>query len=437
MKIAVIGLGYVGAITGACFAKQGNNVVGVDLNTQKVNLINKGVPPIIETSLDQVMKEANVNGSFKATTSYENALEGADIIIVAVGTPVDDNGIPITDYVKNASIQIGKNINKAADYPVIIMRSTIPIGAMETLVKPAIEDSSGKTAGVDFGLGFNPEFLREGVAVKDFFNPPMTVIGVEEEKTAEKLKKLYSFLDAPFIQTSIKNAEVVKLVCNTFHALKICFANEIGNICKQYGIDSHEVMDIVCTDTKLNISKAYLKPGYAFGGSCLPKDTKALTYMGNTNGVNLPLIQAIIPSNNEQVKRAYQIVQETGKKDIAMLGFSFKEGTDDLRESAQLKLGELLLESGYNVTFYDKNVQKALDDEGANKAALQEHLPHIIKLMKSSISETIEGKNLIILGNNDSDFKDVVSNVSEDVTLVDLVRFKKQVSSEKYKGICW
>ena len=338
MKIAVFGLGYVGTVSAACLAGEGHNVIGVDINPAKVVPINNGQSPIVEKGIAELIQAGVSKGLLRATTDAAEALADADLSLVCVGTPVEDNGNQILVAVEQTCKDIAKHLPQMEQYHVVVMRSTILPGTMETLVAPILEDESGLKAGEDFGLCFNPEFLREGSAIYDFRNPPMTLIGADDEHSLKAAADVYANVDGPIVDTEIKTAEMVKFVSNTFHALKITFANEIGNICKQSGIDSHAVMDIFCQDEKLNISKAYLKPGFAFGGSCLPKDLNALLNLGRRHDLTLPLLNSIMPSNEMQVTTGVKMVMDTGKKKIGVLGFSFKEGTDDLRYSAQVEL---------------------------------------------------------------------------------------------------
>jgi GDP-mannose 6-dehydrogenase len=323
-------------------------------------------------------------------------------------------------------------------YHVVVMRSTILPGTVEKMVIPTLEEASGMHADRDFGICFNPEFLREGSSIYDFHHPPFTVIGASDNKAAEIVADIYQDIDAPVIQTQIKTAEIVKYVSNAFHALKITFANEIGNICKQHNIDSHEVMDIFCRDDKLNISPAYLKPGFAFGGSCLPKDLKALLYLGRHLDMNLPVLEAILPSNEVQIKIGLDMIAQTGKKRIGVLGFSFKAGTDDLRYSAQVELIERLIGKGYGVKLFDRNVSLARL-HGANKAYIESEIPHIATLMCASMEDLLAGSEVIVIGNRDEMFASALQNLRDDQIVIDLVRISNQVSSldSQYRGICW
>ncbi len=334
MDISIFGLGYVGAVSAACLANEGHNVIGVDTVDIKVNLINEGKSPIIEKDIGEIIKAAVEKGKLSATADARKAVEQSDISLVCVGTPTQANGDLDTSYVRRVCKNIGTAIKDKDSYHVVVIRSTILPGTIKNLVIPVLEENSHKIAGRDFGLCSNPEFLREGSAVYDFYNPPKTVIGEIDEKSGDLLEVLYKKFDAPFIRTKIEVAEMIKYVDNVWHALKVVFGNEIGKICKSLGVDSHEIMDIFCSDTKLNISPYYLKPGFAFGGSCLPKDVRALVYKGKNLDIDLPVLNAILPSNRAHIENGLRLVMESKNKKIGVLGFSFKAGTDDLRESS-------------------------------------------------------------------------------------------------------
>ena len=438
MRIAIFGMGYVGTVSAACLAEMGHDVVGVDINTTKVGLINEGNSPIVETGLADLVRRTRASGHLKATTSAGEALQDAQLSLVCVGTPDKGNGSPLLTAVSQTCQEIGRHLRAIKNYHTVIMRSTILPGTTEKLVAPTLEQASGLRAGQDFGLCFNPEFLREGSSISDFYNPPFTVICAGETRAADVVADLYRPIDAPIIQTSIRVAETVKLVSNAFHALKVTFGNEIGNICKQHDIDSHEVMDIFSRDTKLNISPAYLKPGFAFGGSCLPKDLKALLYLSRHLDMNVPLLQAILPSNEMQIRTALDMVAQTGKKKVGVLGFSFKAGTDDLRHSAQVELIERLIGKGYQVHLYDRHVSLARL-QGANKAYIESEIPHIATLMCPTVDDVLARSEVIVIGNRDETFNQVPQKLGDEQILIDLVRITDNVSSldGRYRGICW
>jgi GDP-mannose 6-dehydrogenase len=437
-NISVFGLGYVGAVSLACLADNDHKIVGVDVNPTKVSIINEGRSPIIEEGLNELLCKGVESGAIRATTDSREAVHATDVSIICVGTPSNSNGSLDLRYVERVALEIGEALASKDGYHIIVLRSTVLPGTTEELVIPALEQTSGKKAGVDFGVCFNPEFLREGTSIKDFYNPPFTVIGADDPKVAEAVQGLYSMLSAPVRVVPIRVAEMVKYSCNAFHALKVTFANEIGNICKASGIDSHQVMEIFCLDTKLNLSPYYLTPGFAFGGSCLPKDLRALLYQGRHFDLNVPVLASILPSNNEQVDHAYRMVTRAGSKRVGVLGFSFKAGTDDLRESPIVDLIERLIGKGYQVQVYDRNVSLA-NLHGANRAYIEKEIPHIAQLMTDTVDEIIEGSDVIVIGNNSPEFADVRQRVNGRHVIVDLVRAvgKESLSDERYQGIAW
>ena len=436
MKLSVFGIGYVGCVSAACFAKEGHQVMGVDVNPTKVEIINSGNSPIVEPGVSELMSEAVGNGQLRATTSAHEAVHNSDISLVCVGTPSRSNGSLDLSHVTRVCEEIGDALKTKNERHVVVMRSTMLPGTIHEVVVPALERTSGKKAGQDFGVCINPEFLREGSSLKDFYSPPFTLVGADDETTAGLVKQLYSQIAAPLFTTPVKTAEMIKYVCNSFHALKVSFANEVGNICKALSIDSHEVMNIVCEDKKLNLSSYYMKPGFAFGGSCLPKDLRAINYKAKELDVDLPVLGSILASNRLQVERAVQMVTRTGKKQIGVLGFSFKAGTDDLRESPMVTLIETLIGKGYKLALYDRDVSLARLF-GANKEYIEREIPHISTLMRSSIEEVVGDAEVIIIGNKAAEFRDVQSQLKPGQVLIDLVRLFDDASSESYQGICW
>ena len=434
MRLSVVGLGYVGAVCSACFANEGHNVIGVDIDEVKVDLINKGIAPIIEKDLDEYIRRNVEAGRLKATTDLKYAIENSDITIISVGTPSKPNGDIDLRYIKEAAKAIGEVLKEKKEFHIVSMRSTVLPGTAKNVVIPIIEKYSGKKVGIDFGYVSNPEFLRESTAIWDFYNPPKTVIGYSDEKSKEMFVKLYEFLDAPLFTTDIEVAEMVKYADNSWHAIKVTFANEIGMISKKLGIDSHKVMDIFCADTKLNISTYYLKPGFAFGGSCLPKDVKALTYKAKSLDEETKLLNSLMPSNEYQIKRVFKdFIKPLRKKKIGLLGITFKAGTNDLRESPMLELAEMLIGKGYFVEIYDPNVLKA-KQSGADKALLEGELWHINERLKNDIKEVIENSDILIVGNKNEEFR-VVEN--SDKYIIDLVRLFDKKSDKKYIGVAW
>ncbi|BAF69305.1 nucleotide sugar dehydrogenase [Nitratiruptor sp. SB155-2] len=436
MKISVVGLGYVGSVCSAAFAKEGHHVIGVDVDSIKVNLINQGKSPIVEKGLDTLIREGVEANRLEATTDLAYAIANTDLTIIAVGTPSRKNGSLDLRYIEETAKAIGEDLKKKKGYHIVAMRSTVLPRTGQDIVIPLIEKISGKKHGKDFGYASNPEFLRESTAIEDFYHPPFTVVGANDPKVFSIFKELYSFLDAPLFETEIEVAEMIKYASNSWHATKVTFANEIGMICKELGIDSHEVMRIFCEDTKLNISSYYLKPGYAFGGSCLPKDLRAITHKAKELDVITPMMEHIMPSNEWQIRRVYRdFIQPLPSKKVAFLGLSFKADTDDLRESPQLALAEMLIGKGYELFIYDKNVSLA-KKEGALKTLLEGDLHHINERLYENLEKTIQKADIIILGNNAKEFKEIPLTYT-DKYIVDLVRVIDKKSDKKYQGICW
>jgi GDP-mannose 6-dehydrogenase len=436
-KISIFGLGYVGTVSAACLAKLGHEIIGVDKDANKVNLIGQGTSPVIEKGISELISEAVLQKQLCATVDTSESIAGTDISLICVGTPSRTNGSLDLSYVEQVCRQIGDALQSKDDYHVIAVRSTVLPGSTRQLLIKALEQYSGKKSGLDFGICFNPEFLREGTAVHDFMNPPKTVIGQLDIRSGDIVAQLYDELDAPLVRTDIETAEMVKYVDNTWHATKICFANEIGNICRAYNIDSHKVMDIFCLDTKLNLSDYYLKPGFAFGGSCLPKDVRALTYEGRRLDLNLPLLNSILSSNKQQVETGLKLVMESGNKKIGVLGFSFKAGTDDLRESPLVEVIERLLGKGYDIKIYDKNVKLA-QLIGSNKEFLLDRIPHICNLMVDDIKDILDHAETIIIGNKAPEFRSILDQLRQEQCVVDLVRITDKTSEDsRYRGICW
>jgi GDP-mannose 6-dehydrogenase len=437
VKISVFGMGYVGTVSAGCLAQDGHEVIGVDPVRTKVDLINAGQSPIIEADIGEIIAAAVKSGRLRATDNQDEAIFQTELSFVCVGTPGQANGNLDLTYIRRVCELIGKALkNKSARHTVVI-RSTILPGTMRQIVIPILEEYSGKKAGVSFGICNNPEFLREGSAVRDFNAPPKTVIGESDQASGDLLAALYARLDAPLIRTDLETAEMVKYVDNSWHALKIGFANEIGNLCKSFAIDSHEVMKIFCEDKKLNISTAYLLPGFAFGGSCLPKDLRALTYKAKTHDLELPIMASILPSNELQVARGLQLIMGNGHKRIGVLGFSFKAGTDDLRESPMIEVIERLIGKGYELRIFDKNVNLA-SLVGANRDFILNRIPHISRLMVNGIDAVLSHAETVVIGNKDPDFQDVPGRLHSGQRLVDFVRITNRRSENgKYDGICW
>jgi len=438
MRVSVLGLGYVGCVSAASLAADSHHVVGVDVNPEKVATVNAGRSPIVEPGLEQVIADAVAAGRLRATTSTADAVADSDVSLVCVGTPSNRNGSLDLTYLERVCAQIGQVLRDKPSYHVVVVRSTVLPGTTHDVVIPAIERESGKQYGEGFGVSVNPEFLREGTALKDFRKPPLTLVGHNHAADATGTIGLYQSIDAPLISTSIRVAEMMKYTSNTWHALKVCFANEIGNLCKEVGVDSHEVMDIFCQDEKLNLSSYYLKPGFAFGGSCLPKDVRALQYRAKEADLDLPVISSILRSNRLQIEHAFDQILETGKKHIGLLGFSFKAGTDDLRESPLVILAEALLGKGLKLRIYDKNVSLARL-VGANKDYIEKQIPHLSSLLCTTIDEVIDGSEVIVIGNQGPEFFDAAAKATRDQIVIDLVRLPMngRTLDADYRGICW
>ena len=438
MRVSVFGLGYVGCVSAASFAGDGHEVVGVDVNADKVASINAGCSPIVEPGLEDLLGECVAEGRLRATTDTADAIHHTDVSLLCVGTPSRKNGSLDLQYLERVSEEVGRSLRDKAGYHVVVVRSTVLPGTTHSIVIPALERESGKKYGDGFGVSVNPEFLREGTALKDFRKPPLTLVGHNHAADASGTIALYQAIDAPLVSTSIRVAEMMKYTSNTWHALKVVFANEIGNLCKKLDVDSHEVMDIFCRDEKLNLSPYYLKPGFAFGGSCLPKDVRALQYRAKEVDVDLPLISQILPSNKAQIQQALDQILETGKKNIGLLGFSFKAGTDDLRESPIVILAEALLGKGIALKIYDKNVSMA-KLVGANKDYINTQIPHLSSLLCNTIEEVVDGSEVVVVGNQAPEFTKAVMDCRADQVVIDLVRLPLYGSLVKadYRGICW
>jgi GDP-mannose 6-dehydrogenase len=420
MKVSVFGLGYVGCVCAACLVKDGHTVVGVDVNPQKLELITAGRAPLVEPGLDWLVAEAVRSGRLRVCDDSHAAVIESDVSLICVGTPGNGNGSLNWRYVENVCGQIGTALAAKPGYHVVVIRSTVLPGTVRERVIPLLENRSGKRAGVDFGICMNPEFLREGSAIRDYHHPSQVVIGELDSSSGDALQQLYAAVDAPIVRTTIQAAEMLKYACNAFHAVKIAFANEIGNLCLEHEIDGQHLMALFCQDRQLNISPAYLKPGFGFGGSCLPKDLRALLHRAKDRDLVLPLLEATLQSNQQQIQRGVMFVERTGRRRIGVLGLSFKAGTDDVRESPSVALVEVLIGRGYQVSLYDEKVkpEKLL---GANKAYLERELPHIASLMRSSIEEVVTPAEVVVIANGTPAFRRVPGLLRGDQILIDLV----------------
>lgn len=437
MKVSVFGLGYVGTVSAGCLAQSGHEVVGVDPVATKVDLINQGQSPIIEAEINEIIASAVKSGRIRATQDATQAILDTELSFICVGTPSQVNGNLDLSYIRRICEQIGEALKQKSDRHTVVIRSTILPGTMRDIVIPVLQETSGKKAGTDFGVCHNPEFLREGSAVKDFNFPPQTVVGEIDRQSGDALAELYKGINAPLVRTDLETAEMVKYVNNSWHALKIGYANEIGNLCKAFSIDAHQVMKIFRQDTKLNISSAYLTPGFAFGGSCLPKDLRAISYQAKMHDLQLPILTSILPSNEMQVAKGLQLIMQRGHKQIGILGFSFKAGTDDLRESPVIEVIERLIGKGHDLRIYDKNVKLA-KLVGANRDFILNRIPHISRLMVDDVDAVLKHAQTVVIGNNDPEFRQVPERLREDQYLVDFIRVLPGKSQNgKYDGICW
>ena len=437
LRISIFGLGYVGCVSAACFAKAGHHVIGVDVNPTKVEIINSGKSPIVEHGMNELLAEVVKERRLVTTTDPERGVTESDLSLICVGTPSNPNGSLDLSHVKHVCNEIGSALKKKETRHIVVIRSTVLPGTVHNTVIPALEEASGKKAGKDFGIAINPEFLREGSSLKDFYAPPFTLIGADDEPTAAVVRELYADVNAPVFVTALKTAEMIKYVCNCFHALKVTFANEIGNICKAAGVDSHEVMDIFCQDTKLNLSSYYLKPGFAFGGSCLPKDLRAINYKAKELDVEVPVLSSILPSNRLQIEKAIDLALRTGKKRVGVLGFSFKAGTDDLRESPMVTLIETLIGKGLQLAIYDRDVSLARLF-GANKEYIEREIPHVAQLMRGSMEEVLAESEVLIVGHPAEEFRGIESRLKDGQLVIDLVRIlATPANNDSYQGICW
>ncbi len=438
MDISIIGLGYVGAVCSACMAKNGHSVIGVDVNQTKLDLINQGKSPIVEKDLDEFIQEAVKDGRLKATSDIKNAVLESDISIICVGTPSYANGGLDLEYVRKVCEEVGNAMKQKNRRHIVVMRSTVLPGTAYDLAIPTLEKASGLKVNEGFGYVSNPEFLRESTAVYDFFNPPKTVIGASCQQDGDQIASFYTDLPAPIIRVDIPTAEMVKYTDNAWHAVKVTFANEIGNLAKEQGIDGQKVMEIFCMDKKLNLSPYYFRPGFAFGGSCLPKDVRAINYKAMHLDLKTPLLNSLLNSNADQIRRAYQMIKATCKRKVGLLGLSFKAGTDDLRESPLVELAEMLIGKGFALRVYDRNVHLA-SLTGGNRDYILNHIPHISNLLRENIEDVVEHAEVLVVGHNTDEIKTKVEPLirQDSHHIIDLVRITDQTSTDKYQGICW
>jgi GDP-mannose 6-dehydrogenase len=455
VKIAVFGLGYVGVVSAACLARDGHQVLGVDPNPVKTELVMQGKSPIIEPGLEPLIAAGVANGRLKAISDHAAAVDHAEVMLICVGTPGQPNGSLDLSYVRRICQQIGERLAQVDAFKIVAIRSTLLPGSMQTTVIPTLEESSGKKAGQGFGVCINPEFLREGTAIYDYDHPPKTVVGATDDRASEPVRGIYAALQAPMLITDLRTAEMVKYVDNSWHALKVTFANEIGRLCKSMDIDARQLMRLFCQDTKLNISPAYFRPGFAFGGSCLPKDVRALTYQGRLMDVDTPVLSSILASNQVQIGHALSMIRATGKRRVGLLGLSFKEGTDDLRESPIVTLAEQLIGKGYELLIYDRNVKLA-SLVGANRDYILNHIPHIGRLLVDTPQALIEQSDVVVLATAEKEFGELLPGLLPQVqgrngapdaaqskAVIDLVGVwnvaagATNAAEKRYDGIAW
>ena len=438
MKISVFGLGYVGAVSCACLPELGHEVIGVDTNPLKVRMISDGQSPVVEEGINELIMVATQSGKLRATLDLEDAVLNTDVSLISVATPSNADYSPNLSAVDAVITSIGHALRKKDGNHVIVLRSTVPPGVTESRFLPLLEKSSGKRVGEGVSLVFNPEFLREGSSVKDFHKPPQTIIGSFDERGYETLEAMYQGLPGAFVRTTPAVAESVKYLCNVFHALKIVFANEAGSVLKAYGLDGGEVMKIFCQDTQLNISSAYMRPGFAFGGSCLPKEVKGFVTLARNVNVQIPALGGLLDSNEMHLKRAYEIIARHGRKKVALFGLAFKPGTDDLRDSPLVALAERLLGKGFEISIFDSFV-KLSRLLGKNKEFIEAEIPHLDRLLKEDAAEVLRDAEVIVVGHADAATRRLIAEQSAGKRIVDLSGYAdlRQLPGVDYEGICW
>lgn len=439
LSVSIFGLGYVGSVSAACFASMGHKVIGVDVSRAKVDMLDSGRTPIVEARMSELVAEANKACRLHATTDATEAVLNSDVSFVCVGTPSLKNGKLDLSHIENVAREIGAAIKQKKSPHVFVLRSTVLPGTTETITLPILERESGKKCGRDFTVCYNPEFMREGSAVADFLNPPYTILGASDTNHLTPLRELYKDVPATLYETTIPVAEMVKYFSNCYHALKVGFANEMGTLCKHLSVDAQEVTKIFTSDTKLNISPAYLSPGFAFGGSCLPKDLRAITYKAKELDLKLPVLESLMPSNAEHIDRAVDMVMSTGKKKIAQLGLSFKAGTDDLRESPQVQLIKRLMGEGLEVRVWDEDVSLGRI-AGANRQYIEQVIPHIGSVLTADLASVMQSAEVVILGNKSASKERLAQYLRPEQIVIDLIhldRAKRPEGAKTYEGICW
>ncbi|MBP8851298.1 MAG: UDP-glucose/GDP-mannose dehydrogenase family protein [Breznakibacter sp.] len=433
MNISIFGLGYVGCVGMGCLSKQGHYMIGVDVSDEKVNRVNSGLPTIVENDIDTLMADGFQQNRIRATKDYKEAVLNTDISFICVGTPSSDNGHLNLEYIYQTAREIGEALTKKSSFHIVVIRSTVFPGT-NAKVSELIEQASGKKCNSDFAVVSNPEFLREGTAVDDYMNPPLTVLGSSCSKAIHIMQELYKNTNAPIEVVAIEVAEMIKYVNNSYHALKVVFANEVGTICKQLGVDSHEVMRIFCMDKQLNISPYYFKPGFAYGGSCLPKDLKGLKTLAHDLYLDTPVLNAIDDSNNKHISQVIYQIEKTGKRKIGICGLSFKAGTDDMRNSPIVNVIEALYGKGYDIRIFDKNVSLSRLI-GKNKSVITQKLPHLDSMLQDDLAILVDWAEVLVVSNKDKAFKSM--SVRPEQQIIDLVRIEELESCDNYSGLCW
>ena len=438
MRVVVVGLGYVGSVCSACLADRGHTVIGVDTSEWKVACIERGESPIVEAGLAERIAAARAEGRLRATTVIREALPGAEVVLVCVGTPSAADGSLSLDHVRRAVAEVGEALPLAGTFTTVVMRSTMLPGSVESELLPVLEARSGLAAGKDFGIAYNPEFLREGSAIADFTQGELTVVGADDGRSADALRRLYAGLPGEIAVVPVRTAEMLKYVFNSYHGLKVAFANEVGRVCKREGIDSHVVMDLFCRDTRLNLGPSYLKPGFAFGGSCLPKDLRALAHRGRSHGLELPVVNAILRSNDRHVDEAVHLIESLGRRRVGVLGLSFKPGTDDLRESPILRVIGALVGKGYSVLLHDPNVhlERLL---GANRQFVENQLSYLPERLKTDLAEVVRASEVLVVAHGSREYRAIGAMLAPGQAVVDLVHAvdPKTVPGGEYHGLAW
>ena len=438
MRVVVVGLGYVGSVCSACLASRGHSVIGVDVSESKVAAIEAGRSPIVEAGLEDMIAEANRAGRLTATARIAGAMPGADVVLICVGTPSREDGSLNLDHVKRAAAEVGRALREAGGFTTVVLRSTMLPGSVEGEVQPVLEAASGLAAGRDFGLAYNPEFLREGTAVADFFGAELTVIGARDERSADALRRLYAGVGGEIVVTAIRLAEMLKYVNNAYHALKVSFANEVGRWARREGVDGQEVMSLFCRDTRLNLGPAYLRPGFAFGGSCLPKDLRALNSRARHHDLDLPVIGSVMPSNERHVEEAIHLIERLRKRRVGVLGLSFKPGTDDLRESPILRVVGALVGKGYSLLLHDPHIdmERVL---GANRRFVEDEVPYLPDRLRPTVREVVEASEVVVVSNGSREYREVGAMLAPGQALVDLAHAvdRATVTRGEYHGLAW